>query len=103
MFFQCVQNTVAYVLLVIVIFVLVYILIISEVAVTSPGTSCFMPIETHSAGVTFKYKVFISDNIYADTDILSDFICDKIGLQINRSGSTIFHNVHVCPSRNLDG
>ena len=37
------QNMVAYVTLVIVIFVLVYSLIIGEVAVTFPDTSCFIP------------------------------------------------------------
>ena len=42
-FNECVQNIVAYVLLVIVIFVLVYSLTISEVAVTFPDTSCFIP------------------------------------------------------------
>ena len=38
-----VQNMVAYVMLQIVIFVLVYDLIISEVAVTFPDTSYFIP------------------------------------------------------------
>ena len=38
-----VQNMVAYVMLPIVIFVLVYSLTISEVAVTFPDTSCFIP------------------------------------------------------------
>ena len=72
-----VQNMVAYVILVIVIFVLAYNLTISEVTVTFPDTSCFIPHWNtpcrsdfcHSVFVVFKYKVFISDNIYADTDI----------------------------------
>ena len=73
---------VAYVMLVIDIFVLVYSLTISEVAVTFP--SCFTPRRNapcrsdflHSVFVVFKYKVFISDNIFADTDI-SVIILDK--------------------------
>ena len=42
-FFLTVQNMVAYVMLVTVIFVLVYSLTISEEAVTFPDTSCFIP------------------------------------------------------------
>ena len=42
-FSVCVQNMVAHVTLVIVIFVLVYSLTISEEAVTFPDTSCFIP------------------------------------------------------------
>ena len=38
-----VQNMVAHVMMLIVIFVLVYSLTISEVAVTFPDTSCFIP------------------------------------------------------------
>ena len=72
-----VQNMVAYVTLVIVIFVLVYSLIIGEVAVTFPDTSCFIPCWNtlcwsdflHSIFVVFKYKVFISDNIYTDINV----------------------------------
>ena len=76
-FSVCVQNMVAHVTLVIVIFVLVYSLTISEEAVTFPDTSCFIPHWNtlcwsdflHSVFVVFIYKVFISDNIYADIDI----------------------------------
>ena len=76
-FNECVQNIVAYVLLVIVIFVLVYSLTISEVAVTFPDTSCFIPHWytrcrsdfLQSVFVVFKYTVFISNNMYADVDI----------------------------------
>ena len=68
---------VAYVMLVTVIFVLVYSLTISEEAVTFPDTSCFIPRWStpcwsnflHSVFVVFKFKVFISDNMDADTDI----------------------------------
>ena len=38
-----VQNMVTYVMLVIIIFVLVYSLTITEVAVTFPDMSCFIP------------------------------------------------------------
>ena len=52
----------------IVIFVLVFSLTISEEAVTFPDTSCWRDF-LHSVFVVFKYKVFMSDNIYADTDV----------------------------------
>ena len=52
------QNLVAYVMLPIVIVVLVCSLIISEVAVTFPDTSYFIPIEKHSAGQTVIMPIF---------------------------------------------
>ena len=49
----------AYVMLAIVIFVLVYSLTICEVAVTFPDTSCFVPVEAHSAGQTVSLHQFL--------------------------------------------
>ena len=60
-----VQNMVAYVILVIVIFVLVYNLTINEVAVTLPDTSCFIPNETHSAGQSvLLHQFFITPSMF---------------------------------------
>ena len=64
-----VQNMVAYIKLVTVIFVLVCSFTITEVAVTFPDTSCFISHWNalcwsdflHSVFAVFKYKVFVSD------------------------------------------
>lgn len=49
---------VAYVMLAIGIFVLVYSVTISEEAVTFPDTSCFIPIEAQSVGQTMSLHQF---------------------------------------------